>query len=198
VEIFNFGCSKRLDKSVLRTHLKFVKCNGCIKRASKILLFLPAILLCGCVGIIFGIYVGCYSQIELNFADDKTLTTDKVTIQKEAEKTLVQLDFTLSTIEQSQFNFEEWVLIRANLSQTNCVAQWRLKGKRSFWYGDHNYNVEMFIQKDTLSFVIIGDEQGSQKEVKQIQAALTKMIGNEFPNIKVNVTFQTLRTAMPP
>jgi hypothetical protein len=56
----------------------------------------------------------------------------------------------------------------------------------------------MFIEKDTVSFVIVADEQGSQKKVKEIQAVLTKMIEDEFPNIKVNLTFRSLRTAMPP
>lgn len=155
-------------------------------------------MLSGCVGYVFGVYVGCYSRIDLSFVDPKTFVTDKPAIQKEAEKTLKQLDLTFSSVEQSRLNIEGWMSSRENLSETNCVAQWRLHGKRSFWWGDRDYSVQMFIEKDTVSFVIVADEQESQKKVKEIQAVLTKMIEDEFPNIKVNLTFRSLRTAMPP
>jgi hypothetical protein len=167
-----------------------------MKRVFKILLFLSPILLCGCLGIIFGIYVGCYSRIDLSFADTKVFAVEKTTIQNEADKALKQLNLPLhyGTL---PLNIETSMLYRENLSQTNCVAQWWLQGKQSFWSGGQ-YSVQMFLKDNAISFVIITDEQGDQKELKKIQTAITKMVVDEFPNVQTNVAFRSLRTAMPP
>jgi hypothetical protein len=169
------------------------------KNVFKILPLLPPILLCGCVGIVFGIYVGCYSRIDLTFVDAETFAVDKSTAQKEADKTLEQLNFKSVSVgtATTRYNIESAMSYRENLFQTNCVAEW-LQEKQSFWWGGQDCSVQMFIETNAISFVTITDEQGSKKEVKEIQAVLAKMVGDEFPNIKTNMIFRSLRTAMPP
>jgi hypothetical protein len=170
-----------------------------MKGAFKILLFLPPILLCGCVGIAFGIYVGCYSRIDLTFVDAKTFSANESTAQTEANKTLEQLNFKSVSVgtAAARYSVESAMSYRENLFQTNCVAEW-LREKRSFWWGGQDCSVQMFIETNVISFVTITGEQGSKKEVKEIQTVLAKMVGDKFPNVKTNVTFRSLRTAMPP
>jgi hypothetical protein len=172
------------------------KVVSAMKFRFQILLLLPLIILSGCVGYVFGVYLGCYSRVEFSTAA-RTFVLDTNALQKEVDKTLTQNNFRHSPAGQpALMEIKYWMSWQENLSPTNCVAEW-LREKRSFW-SSQDYSVQMFFETNTISFVILTGESGSRKEAKKIQGILIKSVEDKFPNYNARVNFRSLVTAMPP
>jgi hypothetical protein len=170
-----------------------------MKYGFEILLFLPLIImLSGCT------IPGSYSRVELRPTDSGAFLADTHILQKEVGNTLATLGFQPLKAGQAQPTsyITDWMLQQENLSLTNCVAEWFSVEKQSFWWGGQTYCVEMFVEKDVMQ-IVLTSESGSQMlsrrtELEKIQAVLTKMIADKFPNLKIHVVFRRLVQSMGP
>jgi hypothetical protein len=119
-------------------------------------------------------------------------------LQVEIGKTLASLGFSpaQSGPPQQLMDVDRWMHYREKLPLNTGLAEWSFATPWNWFWGSEPYSVGMCAQNNTIILIILTN--GSKNEIDKIEAVVTEMMNQKFPQLKHQVVFHRMVTAMPP